>query len=370
MSEDLQHWVALRLVDGVGPVVFRSLLARFGTPRAVLEASKPELIAAGVGPPLAASIRAFDDWRAVERQFSLLEATGGHLLTCLDSDYPGRLRQIHDPPPFLFVLGDLQRADDLAVGVVGSRSVSPYGRRMAREIARGLAEFGVTTVSGLARGIDAEAHATAVRDGGRTVAVLGSGIDVIYPREHYSLAEAVTSSGALISEQLMGAPPDAENFPSRNRLISGLSLGVVIVEAAERSGSLITARLANEQGREVFVVPGPVGARRAGGHQLIRDGAKLTEGVRDVLEEIAPQLLRGRTGARSYSPSGDEARVLGAIGRETVHVDTIILRSGMAAAEVLPLLLGLEMKGIVEQMPGKFFLARAFDIGVCARQES
>lgn len=353
-----RDWLALSRVAGVGPVVYRHLLRHFGEPAAVLAAAVAQLVAVGLRPAVARAIAGFDDWHAVERQLRRLERAGAHLLTWADDVYPRRLREIPDAPPLLFVLGAVTPDDDLAVALVGSRAASEYGRRMARELAEGFARRGVTVVSGLARGIDAEAHAAALAAGGRTIAVLGSGVDVIYPGEHRALARAVCDRGAVVSELPMGAKPDAENFPGRNRLISGLARAVVVVEAAERSGSLITANLAAEQGREVFAVPGPVGAPSSGTHRLIRDGAKLTESAADVLEEVAPRLLEGAVTRRSFRPTAEEQRVLAAIGRETVHVDTVILRSGMPAGEVLPLLLGLELKGVVGQMPGKFFAVR------------
>src|SRR4030095_14686199 len=204
--------------------------------------------------------------------------------------YPELLRQIHDPPLFLYVLGELTTQDTSAVAVVGSRDASPYGRSMTAAIGEGLASHGVTVVSGLAAGIDAAAHEAALRGGGRTLAVLGSGIDVVYPSEHHRLHMRIAQTGAVVSEYPMGTQPDAENFPARNRIISGLSLGTVVIEDNERRGSLITAQFAAEQGRDVFAVPGPVGARTRGTHQLLRQGAALVENADDVLREIAPHL--------------------------------------------------------------------------------
>jgi len=346
------------MVPGVGPVVFRQLLQHFGSAEAVLGAAAAELVARGVRPAVAREIAGFARWEAVDEQIARILRCGGMLLTWGDEAYPSQLRQIHDPPPMLFVLGEITAADDLAVAVVGSRAASSYGRRMARLLASSFAGHGLTVVSGLARGVDAAAHAAALDAGGRTIAVLGSGIDVIYPVEHRALARAVSERGAVVSELLMGARPDAENFPSRNRLISGLSRGVIVVEAAERSGSLITANVAAEQGREVFAVPGPVGASSAGTHRLLREGAKLTESAGDVLEELCPRLLRVSAERPTFRPTPEEQRVLAAIGRETVHVDTVMLRCGLPANEVLPLLLALELKGVVEQLPGKFFSVR------------
>ena len=361
-DDEARAWLALRMVRGVGPVVYQALVRAFAHPRAVLEASEHALICAGVRPELARAIRRFAEWNDVDRQLDRLQRSGASLVTFDSPQYPVNLRHIHDPPPFLFVQGELQARDALAVAVVGSRSVSPYGLRVTRDIAEGLARYGVTVVSGMARGTDAQAHWTALRAGGRTVAVMGSGIDVVYPSEHHSLFRTIPRQGAVMSELLLGTKPDAENFPGRNRIISGLSLGTVVIEAAERSGSLITATLATEQGRDVFAVPGPIGERTRGTHRLIRDGAKLTERVEDILEELAPQLLSGAARRDPVDLAGDDAAVVQCMRHETVHVDEVITRSGLPAARVLQALLALELKGVVQQLPGKYFVATAVDV--------
>ncbi len=359
---DWRLWLALRMVHGVGPVVYQALLRAFGTPAEVFAARAHALECAGVRSDLARAIRGFDDWSAVDAQLERVTRSGAEVVTWADAAYPANLRQIHDPPPFLFVAGALQPCDDTAVAVVGSRQVSAYGLRLAREIAEGLARYGLTVVSGMARGTDAQAHWCTLRAGGRTLAVLGSGVDVIYPNEHHALFQAISHQGAVVSELMMGSQPDAENFPNRNRIISGLALGTVIIEATEKSGSLITATLAAEQGREVFAVPGPIGARTRGTHRLIRDGAKLTECAEDVLEEIAPQLLR-RVAARAPVELGPtEAAVVGCMRHDTVHVDAIITRSGLPPGTVLQTLLDLELKGVVQQLPGKHFVATLVDV--------
>lgn len=360
--DDWRSWLALRMVRGIGPVVYQDLLRFFGAPTEALGAGLEALVSAGVRPELARAIRAFDDWATVDEQIERLAGCGARLVTWDDATYPANLRHIHDPPPFLFVLGEFQVADRLAVAVVGSRRVTSHGRRVARELATGLAQQGVVVVSGLARGTDAEAHWSVLRAGGRTIAVLGSGIDVVYPSEHHALARAIANQGAVVSELWMGTKPDADNFPARNRIISGLSLGTVIVEATEKSGSLITARFAAEQGREVFAVPGMIGEQTRGTHRLIRDGARLTEGVQDILEEIAPQLLGAPRGRVVVELSSREAAVLEAVTADAVHIDTVILRSGLAAGDILPILLNLELKGAVQQLPGKFFVALPVDV--------
>lgn len=360
--DDWRSWLALRMVRGIGPVVYQELLRAFGTPAEVLRAGHEPLLRVGVRPELARAIGAFNDWGLVDDQIERLARYGARLITWDDSTYPANLRHIHDPPPFLFVLGEFEVGDRLAVAIVGSRRVSTHGRRMARDLAAGLARQGVVVVSGLARGTDAEAHWTVLRAGARTIAVLGSGIDVVYPSEHHALARAIAKQGAVVSELWMGTKPDADNFPARNRIISGLSLGTVIVEATERSGSLITARFAAEQGREVFAVPGPIGEATRGTHRLIREGARLTEGVEDILEEIAPQLLKTPGGRTPVELSGRELAVFEAITVDAVHIDTVILKTGIAAGDVLPILLNLELKGAVQQLPGKFFVALPVDV--------
>jgi DNA processing protein len=229
--------------------------------------------------------------------------------------------------------------------------------------------YGATVVSGLARGTDAAAHWTALRAGGRTIAVMGSGIDVVYPSEHHALFQAIQGQGAIVTELFMGAQPDAENFPNRNRIISGLALGTVIVEATEKSGSLITATLAAEQGREVFAVPGAVGARTSGTHRLIREGAKLTERAEDVLEEIAPQLLKRATPAGRVELDDVEMTLLEAMRHETMHVDALIARTSLPVGTVLQTLLALELKGVVQQLPGKHFVATMVDVRQIAAKE-
>lgn len=360
--DDWRSWLALRMVRGVGPVVYQDLLRAFGAPAAVLGAGVEALTGCGLRPEVARAVRAFDDWAAVDEQIERLARCGARLLTWDDAAYPANLRQIHDPPPFLFALGDIAVCDRLAVAVVGSRRASAYGRRMTRDLVTGLVRHGVTVVSGLARGTDAEAHWAAIRAGGRTIAVLGSGIDVVYPGEHHALARAVARQGAVVSELWMGTRPEADNFPARNRIISGLSVGTVIVEATERSGSLITARCAAEQGREVFAVPGAVGELTRGPHRLIRDGARLTESAADIIEEIAPHLHGACAGRLTVELSAAEEAVLAAVSPDAVHIDSVIARTKMPANDVLPILLNLELKGAVQQLPGRFFVAVPVDV--------
>lgn len=354
-----RDWIALRAIRGVGNVTYRELLACFATPRAALQASETALVEAGVPPVVAQAIRTFDQWKVVDLEVQKLLQKGVRLITRNDDEYPVNLTHLHDPPPFLYVRGTLLSEDRIAIAIVGSRAASAYGRTMAQTLTRGLAERGVTVVSGLARGIDAEAHRTTLVAGGRTIAVLGSGVDVIYPGEHRGLAEEITKSGAVVSEFSLGSKPEAMHFPYRNRVISGLTLGTVVVEATEKSGSLITARCAVEQNREVFAVPGNVTTgRNRGPHRLIKEGAKLVEDVDDILNEIAPTLVTTPLSSPS-SPSltlvPDEERLLGVLEAEPIHVDVVIAKSGLSAARVLEMLLGLELKGVVTQLPGTHF---------------
>jgi DNA processing protein len=346
----------------VGNVTYRELLERFQSPEVILKTPVPALIDAGIHAAVAQAIAAFDQWKVVEIELQKLTQANTHLVTCSDDSYPVNLTHLHDPPPFLYVRGDVLPADRFAIAVVGSRSASTYGRTVARALARELAEKGVTVVSGLARGVDAEAHRATIAAGGRTLAVLGSGVDVIYPSEHRGLAQEVTTHGALLSEFSLGTKPDAMHFPYRNRVISGLALGTVVVEANEKSGSLITARCALEQNREVFAVPGNVTSDRSRGpHRLIKEGAKLVEGVEDILSEIAPALVS--TPSPSPTPSIDldlyEQQLVALFGDDPVHVDVLISKSGLGAPRVLEILLGLELKGGVMQLPGTRFALTA-----------
>jgi DNA processing protein len=369
VARQWRDWVALRTVRGVGPVVYQGLLRAFGAPRAVFEASAHALECAGVRPEVAGAIHRFDRWNVAERQIACVMRNGAHLVCWSDASYPQILRRIHDPPPFLIVKGGFEPQDGLAIAVVGSRRVSAYGLRVTQALAAGLARHGITVVSGMARGTDAAAHWAALRAGGRTIAVLGSGIDVVYPSEHHSLFRAIARQGAVVTELLMGTKPDAENFPARNRIVSGLALGTVVVEASERSGSLITASLAAEQGREVFAVPGAVGEATRGTHRLIREGAKLTECVEDILEEIAPQIRSQARPAVAVALDDHEAAIMRDLGDHTLHIDEVIARTGMAPHLALQALLALELKGLIEQLPGKRFLARAIDAGRRQTQE-
>ena len=359
-------WLALARVKGLGAVSFKKLATRFVDPTAAFSAALTELEQVeGLHRDTIDGIVAFSDWAEVDEEIERARDAGIAIVPFTNPNYPARLRTIADPPPFLYVKGNILTDDDKAVAIVGSRSASEYGRRVARDLARGLASLGFTVVSGMARGIDGSAHESALQAGGRTIAVLGSGVERAYPAEHETLYRRIGENGAVLSELPIGTRPLAFNFPARNRLISGLSLGVVVVEATEKSGSLITATLAVEQGREVFAVPGEVGSSRSrGAHRLIRQGAKLVESVDDIIEEIAPQLLDRTGSATQRAPrvlpqnASDATRTIFALLQEnTLQVDQVIERTGMSAAQVLETLLDLELQGLLRQLPGKIYRA-------------
>ncbi|MBM4313176.1 MAG: DNA-protecting protein DprA [Deltaproteobacteria bacterium] len=379
-EESLKYWIALRAVDEVGCVGFRTLLAAFGSPEAVFRASTATLrVIPGIGLKTAENIRCFTGWETAEREVARAGKLGADIVTCQDPRYPKTLLNIYDYPPYLYVRGSF--AEETCVAIVGSRLASTYGKYITEKLARELALQGITVVSGLARGIDSAAHRGALAGKGRTIAVLGCGLDIIYPEENEALAAEIAARGAVATEFPFGTPPNAPNFPARNRIISGISLGVVVVEAGEKSGSLITARIASEQGRSVFAVPGAIeSAGSRGTHRLIKQGAKLIEGVEDILEEILPQAglsrplpeqrpPRSTLGAVADTPEtqpasvqnkgaalGDrERKLLPFITREPLNVDALITASGLTAQEVQSALLVLELGGIVRQLPGKLY---------------
>jgi DNA processing protein len=354
--ETRDAWVDLASVVELSPRQADALVARFGSPAAVLRAGTAALVGAGLSEKLAAAVGAAAGRGA--RESAAVRALGARLVARDDPEYPEPLRQIPDPPLALTVRGRL--GDEPCVAIVGARRASEYGRRVAHELARDLAQAGLTVVSGLAAGIDAAAHAGALEGGGRTVAVLGTGIDVVYPAWHGRLAAEVAAQGALVTEFARGTRPLAFNFPRRNRVISGLSLGTVVVEATEDSGSLLTAGHAGEQGRALFAVPGRLGAAlHQGPHRLIREGARLVRDAGDVLEELAPQLapvLAARRAATlTASLTAAESALLAAIERDGLHVDEVIRRAGLPTARALETLLALELRGLVHQLPGKRF---------------
>jgi DNA processing protein len=369
-ERNLKFWFALKSVEGVGNIGFRNLLSAFGSPQSVFAAPLEALKRVpGIKEQMATSISRFNKWDEAERELELCQKNGVSIITSLDPSYPRLLSNIHDYPPLLYVKGNLPE-DEATIAVVGSRAATAYGKFTTERMSRELSLNGFTVVSGMARGIDSAAHRGALSAGGETIAVLGCGIDVVYPPENKHLYEEIAPKGAVVTEFPFGTQPNAPNFPMRNRIISGLSLGVVVVEATDKSGSLITARMALEQGREVFAVPGIIDSPGSKGtHRLIKEGAKLVETIQDILEEIMPQLKKPLTplqlGAVKADPlqaqpplKESESAVLGILSERAVDVDTIIEKTGFGANDVLSILLSLELKGRVEQKPGKNFIRK------------
>lgn len=358
---ELYYWIALRLVPGLGNVTCRNLLEHFGTAESIFAASQKDLAQVeGLGPQAAQALRQFRPGDAIDREIERIEAAGLQAVTYASPRYPQNLKRIYDPPPLLYCKGSLTPKDGAALAVVGSRSASEYGRRVAADMCRELALAGLTVVSGMARGIDAEAHGAALAARGRTIAVLGCGADIVYPRENKRLYERIAENGAVVSEYGPGVKPNAYNFPARNRIISGLALGVLVVEAGMKSGSLITARTALDQGREVFAVPGSIYSfKTKGAHSLIRGGAKLVERAADIFEELQPGAVhrpQPEPVAGQVSRLEHEQQLLyGLLQESPVHIDDLIVQAQLPAARLSSLLLELELSGLVRQLPGKRF---------------
>jgi DNA processing protein len=375
----MKEWIALNMTPGVGPRAAARLLERFGSAEGVFGALRSELERLRLRPEAVESIVLRDRFAEAARELERVrEIEDADVLVLDDGAYPALLREIPDPPVTLYVRGRwVECLDAPCVGIVGSRRCSAYGQNVALSLARELASRGVTIISGLARGIDAAAHRGALEASGRTVAVLGTGLDEVYPRDHRKLAaEILERGGALVTQFPLGTPPVAENFPYRNRIISGLSLGVVVVEASENSGSLITARLALEQGREVFAVPGSITSRYSfGTNFLIKGaGAKLVQAWQDVVSEFPPEIAaailppesgkkkgagRSRESTLPADLSDAERAVLGLLSTdEPVQIDSLSEASGLAVAELSGVLLSLEMRDLIRQLPGRCFVRK------------
>lgn len=357
MSEgvvDKRYWVAFSRVGGIGAVRLRALLDAFGDLETAWRAPASELSRAGLGPQTLASLLEARSHLDPEAELARVEQAGCQVLTWEDESYPARLREITQPPPVLYMWGEILPQDRWAAAVVGTRRPTSYGQAAAREIAGALAASGLTVVSGLARGIDSLAHLAALDAGGRTLAVLGSGIDQLYPPEHRLLAERIAASGAVLTDYALGTKPEAGNFPPRNRIISGLALAVILVEAGEGSGALITADFAADQGREVFAVPGSIYSRASRGtNALIRTGANVLTSPDDVLEALNLDVVVRQEAMSEALPEDDgERKVLGALTFEPTHVDEVQTRCGLPAAQVAASLAMLELKGRVRQVGG------------------
>ncbi|MEA3351294.1 MAG: DNA-processing protein DprA [Chloroflexota bacterium] len=359
MTDFRQYWVGLNLVKGIGSVRLRTLLNAFGDAQSAWTASPDELREAGLTSRLVdnlvrlrADISLDDVWEDIQSQ-------DVRVLTWEDNDYPTRLRDLDNAPPVLYIRGELLPADEWAVAIVGTRRVTSYGRRVTKSIAREMARNGVTVVSGLARGVDGVAHSAAIEAGGRTLAVLGCGVDKIYPPEHRKLAEKVMANGALISDYSLGTPPEGRNFPPRNRIIAGLSLATVVVEAGKRSGALITSDFALEQGREVFSVPGNVTAPQSrGANRLIQQGAHPLLDPKEILATLELTMVTEHREARMVLPSNPtEAQLFETLGLESMHVDEIRANTKLPIEKVTATLAMMELKGMVRKVGGMRYTA-------------
>ena len=357
-TDERPYWLGFHLVPGIGATRLARLVEAFGGLAAAWQAGYDALRAAGLNDRAARALITTRERIALDAEMERVRRSGATILTLADDAYPPLLREIPSPPPVIYVRGEIQRTDALAVAVVGTRHAGTYGREMTRKLVAEIVPAGVTVVSGLARGIDAVAPETALGSGGRTTPVLGGGIAVMYPPEHRQLADRITESGAVITEFPIGTRPDAANFPVRNRLISGLSRGVVVVEAPAKSGALITANFAADQGRTVFAVPGSaLSANSVGPHRLLRDGAALATSGEDILAELQLTTHQTTFAARDVLPATDAERlVLRALDAEARHIDDIALEAGLAVSELSAVLLQMQLKGIVRNVGAQHYV--------------
>ncbi len=350
-TQTCEAWLRLTLVEGLGGASIRQLLAACGPPQQVLDTGILEL-QRHVSPEIAAAIAGGGNQAAARGALDWLADPANHIVMLGDESYPQLLLQIPDPPPLLYVKGDCALLNRFALAIVGSRNATAQGVANAEDFARALSDAGITVVSGLALGVDAAAHRGGIAGQASSIAVVGTGLDVVYPARNRALAHALAERGALISEFPLGTPALASNFPRRNRLISGISRGCLVIEAALQSGSLITARLANEQGREVFALPGSIHSPLSKGcHRLIKQGAKLVDDVNDILEEF--DFARSGAGIDPLpAPDAAAAGLLEILGHDPCGLDALTARAGMTADSINTLLLELELSGLIEKLPG------------------
>jgi DNA processing protein len=358
--------VALNMVDGIGPIRLRQLLEQFGQPEEVLRAPAAQLERVkGIGPETARTVANWEKNVDLAGELKRIEQFGCKIVVQSDDNYPAQLREIYDPPPVLYVRGELLAKDKNGIAIVGSRMTTHYGVEVARKLSYQLAFVGMTVVSGGARGIDTAAHQGALNSKGRTIAVLGTGINLVYPSENAELFERVAASGAVITQFPFNRPGDKQTFPQRNRIVAGMTLGTVVVEANLTSGALITAGMATDNGRQVFAVPGRIDSPRSKGcHDLIKKGAKLCESAEDILSEFEylfpttnrPTSLQDGGLPPAIELSEREQAIYDAIGEEERTIDEIIRTSGLPPSAVSATLLGLEMKRLIRQLPGKVFV--------------
>lgn len=367
---ELADWLVLIRTPGISPVQFQALLMGFGSVAAIMQADRSALADFGLKPATVDGLQR-PDLKRLEADLVWLQAPANHFINCLDPIFPSRLKQIPDPPIGLFVSGNLSVLNAVQIAIVGSRKPTPGGRRLATDFSRELGLCGITITSGMATGIDSAAHQGALDAGTATIAVLGNGVDIVYPKGNHSLAKRIIENGALVSEFPLATRPLPAHFPRRNRIISGLSSGTLVIEAALKSGSLITARMALEQGREVFAVPGSIHNPLARGcHQLLRDGAKLTENIRDILEETAElasltaQLVDNTLTPRGFNERlDDDAKLLlDNIGYEPVTMDSLIEKTGISANVTAAVLMNLELQDLIESLPGGSYVRKSTGI--------
>ena len=364
LSENHEYESLLNLsaVPGIGPGKMRALVGYFQSASKIFRASARTLVhVEGIDTKTAENIKKHNSQDFAAKQLRELDKLGGRLVTFWDEEYPESLKQIYDPPAMLFVKGELTAKDKYAIAIVGTRQPSHYGRKVAEKLTTELARKGLTIVSGLAYGIDTLAHRFALQSMGRTIAVLGSGLNVIYPRENSSLAKKIITNGALISEYPLGTGPDRNNFPKRNRIVCGMSLGVIVVEAGIKSGALITASIALEQNREVFAIPGNIDSPKSiGTNDLIKQGAKAVTSTEDILEELYPKLGRfiehQEVQVDDIKLDGNEKKIFEILSHEPQHIDSLALNTKLTTSKVLSILLALELKNVIKQLPGKLFV--------------
>ncbi len=356
-DEELAAWIDVSLVPGLGPAQFRALLSAFGLPQNILRAGREQL-GRIVSPSIASAILAKDRQQSVDDALSWARQPGHSILNLADANFPKQLFEIPDPPPLLYVRGRVELLSAPALAIVGSRNATAQGKSNAEEFARAFSEAGLAIISGLALGIDAAAHRGGLAGRGSTIAVMGTGAESIYPRTNAALGESIAENGALVTEFPLTMPPLAANFPRRNRLIAGLSRGVLVVEAALASGSQITARLAAEQGRDVFAIPGSIHSPQSRGcHALIKQGAKLVESARDVLEEmgVSGAAVTDHPPVANPNLSGTISRLLQHMGYDPCDVGTLAARAGLTPEAVSAMLLQLELKGSISSLPGGLY---------------
>jgi DNA processing protein len=367
MDFGLKNWLALRYIKGLGPSGVQKLIDHFGSIEGIFIADGKELESTGFTNRICENILTFKQWDEVERQLDRLDKINGRIIPFTSPEFPINLRSVRNGPLLVFVRGNLDPADQQAIGMVGTRRPTAYGREVTANLARNLAMAGMTIVSGMARGIDTEAHKAGLGAGQRTIAVLGCGVDLVYPPENKKVMAAIMESGAVISEYPLGTEPDARHFPRRNRIISGLSLGVIVIEAPEKSGALLTAKYAREQGRMVFGVPGNIQSGVSKGtNKMIKEGALLVSSADDVLEALGKKVHKKRPQAAETTVipeamkhlNAEEQQVYSALSTDPIHVDTLVQKVNMPSSKILALLLPMELNGLVEQQAGKMFVRK------------